>query len=421
MKKEGKRVEEQSLTLKTTMNDQEKLALIREAMPVTQKSVYLNTGTAGPLSSVTLKALHQANLFDYEVGRGSLNSIKPIIDAVAQLREAFARLVNARPEEIALTHHTTDGMNIVSHGLRWQPGDEVVSTTLEHQGGLFPLAVLRQRHGVVLNFVDIKLEDTASQIVAKLEAAITPRTRLLVFSHIAWNTGFCLPMEEIVAMAHRHHVLTLVDAAQSIGAMPLDLPASGVDFYAMPGQKWLCGIEGTGALYVREDRISIVEPTFVGYYSSQPNAFDLTGHFLPAKGAKRYEVGTVYRPGIKAMLANLTWLEETVGWEWIYNRIASLTEYTYNALKAIPQVTLVTQAGVQSGLISFYLDNYDPARVTTKLQEKNIVVRFLPYPYCLRIAVGFYNSKKDIDHLIRELRAITEMEPDELPEFVPPY
>jgi len=403
------------------MTEEEKLNAIRDVMPVTTTAVYLNTGTAGPVSTITLDALAEGNRFDYEVGRGTMTSYKPIIQALNGLRDAFARLVNASAEEIALTHHTTDGMNIVSHGLRWNPGDEVITTTVEHQGGLFPLSVLRQRHGVVLKFVDIAPEDTASEIVAKFAAAITPRTRLFVFSHVAWNTGFCFPMEELVALAHRHHALTLVDAAQSIGAISLDLPASGVDFYAMPGQKWLCGIEGIGALYVRKDRISMVEPTFVGYVSSKPNAFDLTGHYLPAKGAKRYEVGTVYRPGIKAMLANLNWLESVVGWEWIHDRIANLTEYTYNALAEIPQVTFVTQASAKSGLISFYLDNYDPARVTTKLLEENIVVRFLPYPYCLRVAVGFYNSKEDIDSLIRELRVITEMAPEELPEFVPPY
>jgi L-cysteine/cystine lyase len=410
------------MAIKSASNDHEKVALIRQAMPVTQKMVYLNTGTAGPLSTVTLEALHQANLFDSEIGRGNLNSFKPIIDALAHLREAFARLVKATAEEIALTHHTTDGMNIVSHGLRWHPGDEVITTTLEHEGGLFPLAVLRQRHGVVLKLVDIKPEDTSSDIVAKLEAAITPRTRLLAFSHVVWNTGFCFPMEEIVAMAHRHHVLTLVDAAQSVGAIALDLPASGVDFYAMPGQKWLCGIEGTGALYVRKDRISMLEPTFVGYLSAELGACDfLTGHFLPAKGAKRYEVGTTYRPGIKAMLANLRWLEESVGWEWIHQRIASLTAYSYNALKDIPQVSLITQAGSLSGLISFDLENYDPARVATQLGEKNIVLRFLPHPYCLRVSVGFYNTKAEIDYLIGELRAITEQEPEELPKFVPFY
>lgn len=401
------------------MTNTEKLNLAREAMPVTRNTVYLNTGAVGPLSTITHRALQTSNDVELAQGRATMASYNQSKQTAADLRAAFARLVKAHPDEIALTRHTTDGMNIAAHGLNWQPGDEIITTNLEHPGGLFPLYVLRQRKGVVVKVVELPADLSPDEIVARFEAAISPRTRLLAFSHVAWSTGARLPLDRIVAVGHRHHALSAVDAAQSAGAIPLDLPASGVDFYAMPAQKWLCGPEAVGALYVRRDRLSILEPTFAGYRTmGDDGAFNLTGHFMPASNARRYENATVYRPGIRAMLANLNWLEETIGWDWIYSRIAHLAGYARNKLAALSGVTVITPSGPQAGLVTFNLDGYDPARVMIKLGQDDIVVRYLYDPYALRISTGFYNTETDIDRLAEALQAILAADPDSLPEAV---
>lgn len=400
------------------MTNEEKLALIRKAMPVTQNKAYLNTGTCGPLSTTLIDTLNRENAVELAEGRSGKKGYEAILEACNSLRQKFASLAKADPAEIALTHHTTEGMNIVTHGFNWRPGDEIVTTTLEHQGGFLPLFVVRQRYGVELRVIDLSEKDSPADMVAKLEAAITPRTRLLVFSHVAWNTGQRLPLTEIAAMGHRHHVPSLVDAAQSVGAISLDLPASGVDFYAMPGQKWLCGPEGTGALYVKKSSLGLLSPTFAGYLTMEMGSkLDFTGYFMPAQGAHRFEVGSIYRPGIKALLANLTWFEDEIGWEWIHNRIAHLAAYTRDALAALPGVSIITPPGEQAGLVSFGLDGYDPARVTLKLAEEGIVIRYLPYPYVLRVSTGFYNSEADIDRLISALKTILSGDPDSLPEI----
>jgi L-cysteine/cystine lyase len=404
------------------MTDTEKIDLIRKAMPVTQNKVYLNTGSVGPLSAILSEALQESQQLEMIEGRGSMAGFKLLFQALGDMRQAVADLVKAGPETIAITHHTTDGMNIVSHGLNWQPGDQVITTDLEHPAGLLPLYVLRQQRGVEVKIISPSPEDSPEEVVARFEAAISPRTRLLVFSHVAWNTGARLPMEEIVAVGHRHHLLSLVDGAQSVGAIPLDLPASGVDFYAMPGQKWLCGPEGVGALYVRPDRLSQLAPTFVGYGTiAGTGAYDLTGHFMPADGARRYELGSVFRPGIQAMVTHLTWLAETIGWDWIHARIVHLADYSRAALADLAGATVITPSGDQSGLITFTLEGYDPARVVTKLAQDGIILRFLQTPYALRISTGFYNTEADIDRLVEVLRDILASDPDSLPEFVPPY
>lgn len=121
------------------------------------------------------------------------------------------------------------------------------------------------------------------------------------------------------------------------------------------------------------------------------------------------------------MAANLTWLAETVGWEWIYARIAHLAEYARNALNQLPDVTIITPPGPQAGLLSFNLEGYDPARVMTKLAEEGIIIRFLRHPYCLRLSAGFYNTEADMDRLIAVLQAIQAEEPEALPLFQPAW
>ena len=152
------------------MTETEKITQIREMMPTVQNRIYLNTGTCGPLSTLTIDTMNQTNARELAEGRADLSGFKLLGELIDELRAAFARLVKAKPEEIALTHHTTEGINIVIHGLSWQPGDEVVTTTSEHEGGLLPVYVLKQRHGVEVKVIDISPDD----VVAQLESAYSP-------------------------------------------------------------------------------------------------------------------------------------------------------------------------------------------------------------------------------------------------------
>ena len=397
------------------MTDDEKARLARAEMPVTGRKTYLNTGTAGPLARVTQEALEAGGRFDYETGRGTFSSFPRLMEDIVELRARFAALMGVGDYEVALTHHTTDGVNIVANGIAWQAGDEVVTTSAEHEGGLLPLYVQKRRHGVTVRVVDIGTGDSPDEIAVKLGRAIGPRTRLLAISHVNWNTGLRMPIESIAAIARERDVLTLVDGAQSAGAIPMELASSGVDFYAAPAQKWLCGPEGIGALWVRAESLALLEPTFIGFFSLvDTSSYDLSGNFMPAPGARRFEVGTVYRPAVKAMCANLEWLSEELGWSWIHARIAALAERARSALLEIPEVEMVTPSCAGSGLLTFALRGYDHSRVVAELEKSGIVVRNLHDPDALRVSTGFYNNDEDIARLVEGLRAITAMDPEAL-------
>ncbi len=393
-----------------------KIEQIRSQMPATTNIVYLNTGSVGPMANVTRDTLHAAVEHESQYGRASIRNFLHIKAQTPLLRAQMGAIMGVSGDDIALTHHTTDGMNIVIHSFPWQPGDGLMLTNWEHQGGYLPAFTAARKNDLTIEIAHLDWHDSAADITAKIIAAITPRTRLILLSHIMWNTGIQVDLTAIVTAAHAKNVLVLVDGAQSMGSIPLDLPATGVDFYAVPGQKWLCGPEGVGALYVRPDRLNLLQPQTVGYRGlSAPDAYDLSGNWLPQPNASRFEIGTAYRPAIYAMQANLDWLANAVGWEWIHERISSLTAYAWQKLNALDCVNMITHENAGSGLITFDLVGYDPARVNLALIEQNIVIRYLMQPYALRAAVGFYNNEADIDRLTAALAQIATLDPESLP------
>ena len=200
---------------------------------------------------------------------------------VRDTRERLAALIGAESDEVALTDSTTHGVNTVVWGLPWQSGDEVVTTDVEHPGILVPLHHLARRFGIGLRIVP----------PAAVRGAISERTRPVALSHVSFSTGAVLPVMEVVASG----VPVLVDGAQAVGAVPVDVHALGVDFYAFSGQKWLCGPEGTGGLYVR--RGSSLEATFVSTHSlrSSGGGGRDPSNVTLADGATRFEGGAFFR------------------------------------------------------------------------------------------------------------------------------
>lgn len=388
------------------MDDTERLSAIRRELPATMDCVYLNTGTCGPLPRRSVAAMQAALERELERGRIVFEDFMPLLAVAEDVRVRFAALLGADAEEVALTHHTTEGMNIGTWGLNWRSGDELVTTTLEHEGGLLPVYMAARRLGLVARVVDLGLGD--GDVVGRLEQAMTRRTRLLSISHVSFTSGARFPLAEIVEMAHRHHVLVLVDGAQSMGAIPLDVHDLGVDLYAVPGQKWLCGPEGMGALYVRKDLWGEVLPTWTGFLSVYPGMhYDLTGEFMLSPDARRYEIGSVFRPGLHGMQASLQWLEEEVGWDWALARIAALAEEATALLAEVPGVRVLTPAQ-RAGLVSFVVEGREPEAVVGALAARPLPVRIrsVRFLQCLRISTGFYNTREDLVALCDALREV---------------
>ncbi len=386
-----------------TTQTNSKSDMIREQMPAVLKNAYLNTGTFGPLPTPTVDALTGLLRDELENGRITMENYMRSGEIKAEARAEFAKFLGCPAENVALTRHTTDGMNIGVNGVNWKPGDEIILSDMEHPGGQGPVYNVARRYGVVVRTV--KLGDGTGDVVGMLERMISPRTRMLLVSHLTWNTGTVLPLKDIVDMAHRHSVLVVADAAQSLGSIPLDVVDMGVDVYGGPGQKWLCGPEGTGATYVSNEALEQINQSTVGYMSVA--AWEHSGgHFTPRHGADRYEVGGSFTPAILGNVTSLKFIRETAGQDWAYERIKSLGQYCWNKLAEIDGVTMVTPHDQMAGLVTFTLDGHEPPALSEKLAERGIIIRYIGSPMAARVSTGFYNNETDIDRLADAIRDI---------------
>ncbi len=313
----------------------------------------------------------------------------------ARAREAAARLVGAGPDDVALTQNTTHGMNLGVAAIDWREGDEVVSITTEHPGCLAPLHNLRRRFGVEVNLVSPPVTPE------KIEAALTPRTRLVALSHVDWTSGEALPLKEICTLAREREVLTLVDGAQSVGNIPVDVPATGADMYAFTGHKWVLGPEGIGAFYVRSGLP--VHSSNVGYLSlPSPADFDVGGGYELRPDARRFEASTM-SPALAggfAAAAEAVYERGETGFEGIRRR----ADLMMDLLSELPRVTLRSPRPAQSGLVSFEVEGIAAKEAAERLLQERYILRYIPDPNpYVRASTHLFNTEEEIEALATTL------------------
>ena len=352
----------------------------RALFPVLERFAYLNAGTLGPLSSPTLAAMEERLRFDQEQGRGGHGWFMSVLELRTRVREQLAAMVGASPAQVALTSSTTDGCNIVLSGLELGPDDEVVTTDSEHPGLLLPLHV----SGARVRVAEVAARPTADALPTIL-SCITPRTRLLALSHILWTTGQVMPVHEL---KRDSGLPVLVDGAQSVGAIPVEV--GELDYYTVSCQKWLCGPEALGALYVRDpDRLGIGVPSYFAQKSLEPD-----GAFVPAEGAARFDSGWLATSSLAGLEAAIA-----VAPEWRCERAAEMADVCRGALRE--RFELIAD-GEQSTLVSF-VPAGDAAAEAARLYDAGVIVRDLPGTGWLRASCGWWTNGDDIDRLIAYL------------------
>lgn len=378
---------------------------LRHQIPATQKVIYMNTGWSGPSPKIVMDRVKECLDFENYEGPTAPHVLERRRQLQQEARSAVASLLNASPEEITLTQNTTEGINIILNGMTWRAGDEVVTTNLEHASGIVPLYYLAKRRRVKIRIVDLQDVDTPSLILERLEAAITPRTRLILLSHITYLNGLCLPLKEIQSLARERHIPVLVDAAQSVGQMPVDVKDLGCDFYALPGHKWLLGPDGTGALYIRRELIPQIQPYKVAHHAVVSS--DLHGHWLPeTQSIKKFELTTTSGPLWAGLIAAIDFIQ-AIGLEAIQKRVCSLSSLAVERLGSVPGVVVTSPRHPQlaSGLVSFSVAGASPQSVVAYLwQRSKIVTRWVDSPPGVRLSVAFFNTEDEIEKVIACLK-----------------
>ena len=206
------------------------VAEIREQIPGLRFGVYLNTGGVGQAPASVSQAITAGYQLMADGRLSPIDWYEAMVKAASEIPAKIADFFGADSTEIALTMSTGDGFGMVLGGLRWEPGDEVLITSEEHPVPLQSVQGLADREGAVIK--EVELDHDKDVILERVERAITPRTRLICFSHVTTDSGTLLPAEEICALARARGILTLWDGCQAIGQLPVDLHSIGCDFYA---------------------------------------------------------------------------------------------------------------------------------------------------------------------------------------------
>lgn len=366
--------------------------LPRESIPALAGNdyAYLNSGGSGPPTRRVVEAGREAD--ELCLGRAYLEGADFFTrqhEANDRAREAAARLVNAASGDVALTQNTTHGMNLGIFSMDWRAGDEAISVSSEHPGCIAPLHEIQARFGVELKLIDPPVTPE------KVARAMTPRTRLVALSHVDWTTGEELPLAQIAATVREAGALTLVDGAQTVGNIAVDIPATGTDMYAFTGHKWLLGPEGMGALYVRPD-CEVRSPN-VGY-ASLAGGFDYEGGYSQHPGARRFEASTM-SPALAGGFARAA--EDALergdaGPEGIRAR----ADLLMGLLDGLSGVEVVSPRPAHSGLVSFTVAGVGARDAAERLLAERLVVRFLPEPHpYVRASTHLFNTEKEIETL----------------------
>jgi L-cysteine/cystine lyase len=392
----------------------DRLAAVREALPATAAGIYLNAGSVGPLPAETHRAMAELAERELTIGRASLDDFVDLLERMDEARAAVSAIARVAPAEIALTHSTTDALNVASWSVDWQPGDRAVTTRFEHAGALGPLYTLRDRLGIELVMTDLGDGGDDERTLAALDAAIVPGTKLVSVSHVSWTTGALLPVARIAELARARGAVTLVDGAQAIGAIPVEVGALGVDFYAIPAQKWLLGPEGIAALYCAPAAIERARQTFAGFFSYASH--DLVGAATLHAAARRFETSGYSRPVVLGMARSLAWLSMFVGLDWVHGRGHALARATADRLAAIPGLELLTPRERMANLISFRIAGWTADEAFEEISRRSFAIfRTLPTD-ALRISVGFYNTEEELERFA----ATVELVAGHTPETIPP-
>ncbi|EZY60293.1 aminotransferase class V-fold PLP-dependent enzyme [Staphylococcus aureus] len=366
-----------------------------------KRNLYFNTGEL----SIVIKELkcriirETKNEFYY--GRSRKGSRKNFNVQLSYLREQIADLIGAFSEEITITNNTTFGLNIVLNGMKFNSGDEIITTSMEHLASISPLTNLKNKKKVIIKEYKV----TKRFNVKKLEELITYKTKMIVISHIFWKTGEVVPIKEVIDIAHSKGIKVLVDGAQAVGSYPVNLHNINADFYCFPAHKWLYGPEGLGFLFVRKNIQKDLDITFSGI-STFEHFNDYNDYSIQDNG-QRWELGTIFRPSVYGMNDVLKYLTDTIKFKNIYIKTQRLNNYMKCLVSDIANISIVTDKNYNICTLIFP-ENINCKALKEHLEFFSIFTKDIVDINAIRISLSFINNEDDIQFLLKKIKEYME-------------
>ncbi len=356
--------------------------------------IYLNTGSLGPtprsIFDEVLKAW--ADLEMNPVGKAYGGTVNKLAE---KTREGIAGLIGCSADEVLLTRSTTNAMTIAGLGVELSRGDRVLTTDVEHEGGSAVWKHLEKRRGIAIDRVVIAPEDhDIKAIVERFDRAITKQTKVISVSHVITSTGLRMPVHEIVALAKSRNILTIIDGAQAVGNIEVDVKAIGCDAYAAPGHKWLMAPKGTGFLYIRKEASSQIQPvewlegtTYVSGSSGIGSQPLIVGLGAAIEAAKKRGIGVSETQNLR------------------------LRNRAYEGLKKLAKVRIVSAppGPLATALVAFRLpDTIDSTVFRGTLGSKyQVILKQTEKRWFngMRISPHVFNTEADIDAALKAIAA----------------
>ena len=397
---------------------------VRDDFPILKQQVngnplvYLDNGaTSQKPQSVIDAIVEYYTTTNSNVHRGVHSMSQQATESYEGARSKVRKFINARNDrEIIFTRNTTEGVNLVANSYGRQnirSGDDIVVSNMEHHSNIVPWQMLCEEKGANLKVVPI--DDSGELVMDEYQKMLSSRTKLVSITHVSNSLGTILPVKQIVEMAHAHGVPVLLDGAQAVPHMPVDMQELDCDFYVFSGHK-LFGPTGIGILYGKEDYLESMPPFLGGGDMIKSVTFEKTIYNdLPYK----FEGGTPDIAGAIGLGAAIDYVNG-LGFEQITAHEENLLQYGTEALESIAGVRIVGTAAHKAGILSFVMDAAHPHDIGTILDEQGIAIRTghhcaqpvmhrFQIPATARASLAFYNTKEDIDALVKGIDRVIEV------------
>jgi selenocysteine lyase/cysteine desulfurase len=386
----------------------EQIARWRAETPGTAHVTHFNNAGASLMPVPVLRAVR--NQLDLEATIGAYEAAAQAAEAIDGVYLSIARLLNAKPDEIALMESATRAWDMAFYGLRFAPGDRILTAQVDYVSNYLAYLQTSRRTGARVEAIP---SDESGQVsVAALERMIDKRVKLISITHVPTNGGLVNPAAAIGRVARAAGIPYLLDACQAAGQMPLDVEAIGCDMLSANGRKYLRAPRGTGFLYVRSSFLDRLDPPFV---ESRSANWTSETEFSLKPGAGRFEN---FESSICARLGLGAAVDYAlgIGLDRIRQRVTTLADIIRHRLAALPGVHVHDLGVERCGIVTIRCDRVDSERVQSELARRRINVSVSPREWTLvdmtrrgledlvRISVHYYNTEEEIDALVAAIR-----------------
>jgi selenocysteine lyase/cysteine desulfurase len=375
----------------------EKINRFREKVPVVNQGIYMNHAAVSPMT-----AFHEEAFQQYFSKRSQLpvEFWPDALELKATFKKNVQRLIRAKKtENIAFSFNTSAGLNFFAGGYPFQPGDEILLTSIEFPANVYPF-LMQEKKGVRVKIIPVNPEDEISLDVIKKH--VTAKTKAISISYVQFINGYRADLQAIGEFCQGNDIIFIVDGIQGVGVAPIDVQNMHIDVLAVGGHKWLMWPMGTGFLYVSDPVLHKVEPLIAGWLSVKDswNFFDYRLDFLD--NAEKFEFATLNYPGM--FIANRI-LEEflSIGIDTIYSRVLSLTDLLIHHLQEM-KIKILTPSGKnkRAGIVTISVP--DAEMIFKKLNSKRIHISLRDGK--LRFAPHFYNNEEEIQTVLSEIKQL---------------